>query len=136
MDPASAARRWDVMRSARIYAVRPRPPLPPGATTLPTRYYTDAGLFEREQDACFRQMWSAVAREEDLPARGSFVTRQVGGQQLVVLRPGDPAEFRALSNVCRHRGTQLCAEDAGTLSGSIQCPYHSWTYDYDGRLLG
>jgi Rieske 2Fe-2S family protein len=123
------------MRSARIYAVRPRPPISSGATTLPARYYTDPALFERERDVFFRRMWSCVARVEELPARGSFITREVAGDRLVILRE-EQAEFRALSNVCRHRGTQLCADAAGTLGGSIQCPYHAWTYDYDGRLLG
>ena len=37
----------------------------------------------------------------------------------------------AFYNVCRHRGTKLCTEAAGSFGRSIQCPYHSWTYDLD-----
>jgi Rieske 2Fe-2S family protein len=38
--------------------------------------------------------------------------------------------------VCRHRGTRLCDAPEGTFPGSIQCPYHAWTYDLAGRLIG
>ena len=44
--------------------------------------------------------------------------------------------MRAFYNVCRHRGTRLCTEASGHFAGSIQCPYHAWTYDLDGRLIG
>ena len=115
--------------------MRPRPPISSDAKTLSARYYTDPVLFERERDVFFRRMWSCVARVEELPARGSFVTREIAGDRMVILRTEETG-FRALSNVCRHRGTQLCAEAEGSLNGSIQCPYHAWTYDYDGRLLG
>ncbi|MGE0704939.1 MAG: aromatic ring-hydroxylating dioxygenase subunit alpha, partial [Vicinamibacterales bacterium] len=42
----------------------------------------------------------------------------------------------AFHNVCRHRGTQICDTAAGMFGGAIQCPYHAWTYDYEGRLIG
>ena len=44
--------------------------------------------------------------------------------------------MNAFYNVCRHRGTRLCAETEGSLGRSIQCPYHAWTYDLDGSLIG
>ena len=44
--------------------------------------------------------------------------------------------YRAYYNVCRHRGTRLCEEHTGNLGGTIQCPYHAWTYGLDGRLIG
>ena len=38
-------------------------------------------------------------------------------------------------DVCRHRGSRLVAEEShGTFAGGIRCPYHSWTYELDGRL--
>ena len=43
---------------------------------------------------------------------------------------------QAFYNVCRHRGTRLCDRESGAFAGSIQCPYHAWTYDLAGRLIG
>jgi nitrite reductase/ring-hydroxylating ferredoxin subunit len=48
----------------------------------------------------------------------------------------DRDEVRAFYNLCRHRGTQLCDAERGEFPGAIRCPYHAWTYDYDGRLAG
>jgi Rieske 2Fe-2S family protein len=115
-------------------APRARPPLPATATTLPARYYVDAALFLREREVFDRRMWIAVGRLEDVPTRGAYLTCQIAGDSVVVVRTGDAA-VRAYYNVCRHRGTQLCDQIAGRFGGSIQCPYHAWTYDYDGRLL-
>ena len=42
---------------------------------------------------------------------------------------------RAFTNVCRHRGAQLCTEDSGEVRRAFQCPYHAWTYDLDGKLI-
>ena len=112
-----------------------RPPLPDTACTLPARYYTDAAMYGRERDVFDRRMWVYVARLEDLPERGSFVTREVAGDSLILVRGADD-EVRAFHNLCRHRGTRLCDTDAGRFAGSIQCPYHAWTYDDRGRLIG
>ena len=114
---------------------KPRATLPETAFTLPAKYYTDASLFEREREVFYRRMWVGVGRLEDIPSRGSYVTREIAGDNVIVLRAGDD-EVRAFYNVCRHRGTRLCADTAGRLNGVIQCPYHAWTYDYQGRLVG
>ena len=106
----------------------------PVRTTLPARYYTDESHFRREREAFFGRMWVAVAREEDVREPGQYVAVEVAGESLIVTR--DPAgELRAFYNVCRHRGTRLCAEPKGRLAGRIQCPYHAWTYALDGRLV-
>jgi Rieske 2Fe-2S family protein len=113
-----------------------RAPLPPTALTLPATYYTDAGLFAREQELFFRRMWVGVGRVEEIAARGAYVTRDVAGDSLIIVRGTDEGTVRAFCNVCRHRGTRLCSSNSGILGGAIQCPYHAWTYDYDGRLIG
>lgn len=120
-------------------SAKPRPPLPPDAYTLPARYYTDRALFDRELDVFFRRMWVCVGRFEELPEAGSFIARHLAGDSLFIVRtsrPGEPDAVRAFHNLCRHRGTALCAEERGRFAGSIQCEYHAWTYDLDGRLIG
>jgi Rieske 2Fe-2S family protein len=120
-------------------SIKSRPPMPPTAYTLPAKYYVDPGLFAREQDVFFRRMWVCVGRFEELPEYGSFVARPVAGDSLFLVRtsrPGEPAAVKAFHNLCRHRGTALCADDHGRFAGAIQCEYHAWTYDFDGRLVG
>jgi glycine betaine catabolism A len=103
--------------------------------TLPRRYYTDRGWFEAEMDRLFAATWIAVGRLDDVPIRGAFIRREVAGASLLIVGDGCGGA-RAFHNVCRHRGTRLCVEQAGAFAGSIQCPYHAWTYDLDGRLIG
>src|SRR6185436_14360242 len=71
----------------------------------------------------------------DIPTEGDYFLREFGGESIIVVRPA-PDTVRAFYNVCRHRGTRICAVGEGTFSGRIQCPYHAWTYGLDGRLLG
>jgi Rieske 2Fe-2S family protein len=115
--------------------VKPRDVMPEGARTLPARYYTDAAYFGRELDALFRTMWICAGRAEEIARPGQFVLRDVAGDSVIITRSADGG-VHAFHNVCRHRGTRLCTEASGTFSGSIQCPYHAWTYGLDGRLMG
>ena len=109
--------------------------MPQTARTLPARYYTDPSLFQRELDALFGEMWFSAGRAEEVSRPGQFVVRELNGYNIIVTRAAS-GEVRAFHNVCRHRGTRLCTEHSGQFAGSIQCPYHAWTYDLDGRLIG
>ena len=103
--------------------------------TLPAVHYSDPGVFAREMERIFTGMWVSACRLEQVVARGQFVRVDVANASLLIV--GDGARgARAFHNVCRHRGTRLCEAAAGTLAGSIQCPYHAWTYDLEGRLIG
>lgn len=103
--------------------------------TLPAHVYTDTAWFDQEMDRIFATMWLAAGRVDDLAAPGAFVRRDVAGASVLIVRDASGA-LGAFHNVCRHRGTRLCDAAAGVLPGSIQCPYHAWTYGLDGRLIG
>ena len=117
-------------------AFRSRDALPATALTLPAEYYTAETTFLKERERFFRRMWVCVGRLEDMPAPGSYLTCEVGGASLLVVRTSPDGAVRAFHNVCRHRGTRLCDEPAGQLGGAIRCPYHAWTYSYEGALVG
>lgn len=102
--------------------------------TLPGRYYTEQNVFDLEMQHIFSKRWICVARAEDLPEGGNFVTSQVGTESVIVLR-GRDGELRAFLNVCRHRGARLCLEQKGTVKRALQCMYHAWTYGLDGKLI-
>ena len=113
---------------------KPRDVMPEHARTLPARYYVGRECFDREMDWLFARMWVCAGRAEQVGNPGDFFVRELLGERIVITR--GPASVNAFYNVCRHRGTQLCTEANGTFPGSIQCPYHAWTYDLDGRLIG
>src|SRR3954451_2607998 len=109
--------------------------LPPSLIqTLPGSVYTDPGVFAREQERIFEAMWFAVARGAELGSPGQFVTKQVGRENVIIVRGRDGA-LRAFLNVCRHRGARLCQEESGQVRRTIQCMYHAWTYGLDGALV-
>ena len=102
--------------------------------TLPASCYADPGWFAAEMEHIFATMWIAVGRAADVGRRGAFVRHDIGNASVLVV--GDGERIRAFHNVCRHRGTRLCEAADGILAGSVQCPYHGWTYGLDGRLIG
>ena len=108
--------------------------LPGQVRTLPGAYYSSEALFKEEAERVFARRWVCVGRAEQIPAPGDYFLAELAGESLVVVRDGDRP--RAFFNVCRHRGTRLCEAASGRLTGTIQCPYHGWTYGLDGRLLG
>jgi Rieske 2Fe-2S family protein len=103
---------------------------------LPGRDYHSPEIFELEQERIFLRGWFCVGREEQLPQPGDFLTADVAGESVILMRGTDGAA-RAFANVCRHRGTKLLEEPTGHLkSNAVVCPYHAWTYATDGRLIG
>jgi Rieske 2Fe-2S family protein len=108
--------------------------LPGQVRTLPREYYISETLYKEEGERLFGRRWVCVGRAEQIPAPGDYLLADVGGESVLVVRDG--GGLHAFFNVCRHRGTRLCETASGHLSGTIQCPYHGWTYGLDGRLLG
>jgi Rieske 2Fe-2S family protein len=108
--------------------------LPGQVRTLPQAYYTSEAVFREEADRVFARRWVCVGRAEQIAGPGDYFLANVAGESLIVVR--DESGPRAFFNVCRHRGTRLCERTSGRLNGTIQCPYHGWTYGLDGRLRG
>jgi phenylpropionate dioxygenase-like ring-hydroxylating dioxygenase large terminal subunit len=105
----------------------------PGQTALPARWYVSPDAFAAERERIFACEWICVGRSESIGDAGDFVLAQVAGESLIVTRDAS-GTFHAFYNVCRHRGTQMCEAEGGRFMGSIQCPYHGWTYGLDGTL--
>ena len=102
--------------------------------TLHRDFYLSDELFALEKERIFCREWFCAGREEELPAPGDYVARQVAGESVLIVRTRE-GSLAAHYNVCRHRGAQLVAEcDKGSFPGGIRCPYHSWTYTLDGAL--
>ncbi len=107
------------------------PSLPP----VPAARYADPGFAALEQRAVFGASWLFVAHDDQLPNPGDYVQVDVVPEPVFLVR-GDDGEVRAFSNTCMHRGSALVLDQAGHAGRRLTCPYHSWVYSLDGRLVG
>ena len=101
------------------------------AVAMPKSVYTSPEFAALEQRHIFARDWLCAGRADALRAPGDYLTMEISGEPILVLRDRD-GHLRAMSNVCRHRMSTLL-EGRGT-TRSIVCPYHAWTYNLDGTL--
>jgi phenylpropionate dioxygenase-like ring-hydroxylating dioxygenase large terminal subunit len=101
---------------------------------LPGWIYRDAEFFAAETARVLRPAWQVVCHVSDIPNPGDFHTLPFAGESIVVVR-GEDGAVRALSNVCRHRGSRMLDGPSGCVT-RLTCPYHAWSYGLDGRLAG
>ncbi|PVH27333.1 Rieske (2Fe-2S) protein [Pararhodobacter oceanensis] len=104
------------------------------AEATPPQVYTSPEFLERELDLIFNHEWFLVGREDELAQQGDYLTMKIGRDPVIILRDRDGV-LRAMSNICRHRMVTLL-KGKGNLKGRITCPYHAWTYNLDGQLIG
>ncbi len=100
---------------------------------LPYRAFWDRQLLDVEVSELFARDWILACREQEIPNAGDYRAITIGGEPVVVVR-GEDKVLRAMSNVCRHRGTMI-VEGYGEAQ-RLECPYHAWTYSLSGKLLG
>ncbi|MEM7522483.1 MAG: aromatic ring-hydroxylating dioxygenase subunit alpha, partial [Pseudomonadota bacterium] len=103
--------------------------------TLPSSWYVDPAMFEREKEAIFYRTWQYVAHRSMFKAPGDYVAVKICDQNVFVMMGGD-GELRAFYNVCRHRAHELLSEPHGNVKSVIVCPYHAWTFEREGALRG
>jgi Rieske 2Fe-2S family protein len=101
--------------------------------SLEAPFYLSDAIFQADVEEVFGQHWIFVAVEPQLPEPGDYVTVEVGRDSVLIVRDED-LKVQAFHNVCRHRGSRLCAARQGMV-GNIVCPYHAWTYDLSGSLI-
>ncbi|HST53970.1 MAG TPA: aromatic ring-hydroxylating dioxygenase subunit alpha [Pyrinomonadaceae bacterium] len=104
------------------------------AWTIPATWYTDARVYELEQQTVFARSWQFAARADQVREPGRYVTCEIAGEPIVVVR-GSDGTLRAFFNVCRHHAAAVVTEDEGE-ARSLRCPYHGWTYTLEGELKG
>jgi len=104
------------------------------ASTIPSPWYFDEAIAELENSAVFGKTWQAVGRAEQVQNPGQFLTADICGDPIVVVR-GEDSQLRAFYNVCRHHAAAVVREAQGCAK-QFRCPYHGWTYGIDGTLKG
>jgi phenylpropionate dioxygenase-like ring-hydroxylating dioxygenase large terminal subunit len=101
--------------------------------SLERDFYLDPGIERAERPVFWHRRWLFAAHGVELAQAGAFVTLDVAGEPVVLVRGRDGA-VSAFANVCRHRGSRVCTREAGR-THRLVCPYHAWTYDLDGSLV-
>lgn len=96
--------------------------------------YLSESLFALEQERFFARTWNYAGHGSQVPEAGDFVTVEIAGRPLVMVRQAD-ASIRVLHNRCAHKGTKLVTQARGNVGRFFRCPYHAWTYRTDGTPL-
>jgi len=103
--------------------------------TLSREDYASDAVYEDERERIWFGGWVSLGREAEVAAAGDYLVRDLAGESIFVVRTG-AGELRAFYNVCAHRGTKLLDDGLGHASKVVKCPYHAWSFDLDGRLVG
>lgn len=109
------------------------PENPETALTLPSKYYFDQDIFDREAETIYFPSWHFVCHRSEIENPGDFIKFDLLEQSVLVVR-GEDGAVHAYHNVCQHRGARLIEERRGTIKKLIVCPYHAWSYALDGCL--
>ena len=99
--------------------------------------YTDPQQFEREKIELFRHYPQFVGPSCVVPATGDYFAFDDTGITILIVRQQDGG-LKAFVNICSHRGAPLneCAHGTAKKRRLFSCPYHGWTYDLEGQLVG
>ena len=104
------------------------------ASTIPSSWYIDKSFYNHELQTVFSQSWQLAARAGQLTEPGRYVTTDIAGEPVVIVR-GNDGELRGFFNVCSHHAAAVMTEPEGQ-AAHLRCPYHGWTYSLEGELKG
>ena len=96
-------------------------------------FYVDPAFHHLDLELIWHREWVVVGHAAEISSAGDFLTARIGLFNVIVVRGAD-GTIRALHNVCRHRGFQLCDAPSGSTRRRFVCPYHQWSYELDGTL--
>lgn len=101
---------------------------------FPQWVLTDPDIYALECEKIFPRTWQFLAHESEFKSPGDFVTRWIINDPVLMVK-GEDGVIRAFLNSCTHRGTHLCVADSGN-KRAFTCPYHGWTFNGRGELIG
>jgi choline monooxygenase len=103
------------------------------ASTPPSFWYTDPRIIELEQKTVLSYSWQVVGRTTQLCDPGNYLTCEIAGEPIIVVRGNDDI-LRSFFNVCRHHAAAVMTASEGKTQ-TLRCPYHGWTYNLEGALV-
>ena len=103
------------------------------ATGLPNKHYINPTVHQLEKKSLFFNTWAGLSVAAAVPNAGDAKPITFFDIPLLIIRDRNH-DIRVFQNICRHRGMILVNEEKN-IEGAIRCPYHSWCYSPDGRLI-
>ena len=100
---------------------------------LPNECYTSKEYTLIERKKLFEDKWMVIGVASSLPNVGDAKPVDILGMPILLVR-GKDKKIRVFHNVCSHRGLKLVTK-SGNIKNVIRCPYHSWSYNFDGELV-
>ncbi|HVA73989.1 MAG TPA: aromatic ring-hydroxylating dioxygenase subunit alpha [Acidimicrobiales bacterium] len=95
--------------------------------------FRSQAVFDAEMQQLWGHQWLYLAHQSEIPERGDYKTRIVGGRDLLVVRD-EQGEIRVYFNSCPHRGTVLARQCEGN-ARYFKCFYHAWSFSNSGQLV-
>ncbi|MGD9634475.1 MAG: aromatic ring-hydroxylating dioxygenase subunit alpha [Pirellulales bacterium] len=103
------------------------------ASHMPGYMYWHPDVLRAEVDSLFMKEWLMVARREQIEEVGDYFSTRIVGESIIIARNKE-GKLNAFYNRCAHRGVAM-VDDCGHRN-TFSCPYHAWSYDLEGRLIG
>src|ERR1700735_4469293 len=101
--------------------------------SLDRAFYCDDAVFAADMEQVIGRKWIVAGHVDRVPRKGDYFLFRIGNESIIVVRSGE-STINAFYNVCRHRGSLVCAESSGRVA-RLTCGYHAWTYGLDGALI-
>src|SRR3989449_2919583 len=96
--------------------------------------FVNPDIYQQEQEQVFARSWLFVGHESQVPNPGDYFQSRMGEESVLLVRDRR-GELHVFLNTCRHRGMKVCRYDDGNAL-LFTCPFHGWSYDTEGRLIG
>ena len=103
------------------------------ANGLPNECYINEDYLAYEKEKVFCDKWTVIGVASSIPNPGDVKPYNLLGIPLILIRD-KKMKIRVFHNVCSHRGFKLLDKQC-TLKNVLRCPYHSWSYDFNGNLV-
>ena len=100
---------------------------------LPNECYLNGAYTAIERKKIFEDKWVTIGVASSVPNPGDTKPFDLLGIPLIIIRDKNN-KVRVFHNVCSHRGYKLVHEEC-SLKNVLRCPYHSWSYDFEGNLV-
>ena len=99
---------------------------------LPAKSYTDEDFWKKECNTVLSYGWLFVGFSHELKKSGDVIPLLIASKPILLVRNNNN-EITAFHNVCSHRCLKL-VDEKKNVGKVIRCPYHSWSYDLEGKL--